>query len=265
MTGNNRSTAGDIILEVRHLNSYYENSPDAGSHESMFYTHREQILHDVSFEIRKGDVLGLVGESGSGKTTLAKVLLGIARDYNGEVIHHTSFPQMVFQDPFSSLNPARSVGWILEEPLRALAKRSREEWVPRTKAQRRELVRETLHAVGLEDEYLDRKPRELSGGQRQRISIASCVITRPQLIIADEPVSALDVTIQAQILELLKQLKERYSLSYLFISHDLNVIYHICSRVMVMRSGSIVEYGDTKTVYRHPKHPYTQSLLRDAM
>ena len=247
-------------MEVRNLNSFYRDDS-----EDLFGINLQQVLHDVSFEIRRGDILGLVGESGSGKTTLAKVLLGIVKDYNGEVIHHTSFPQMVFQDPFSSLNPARTVGWILEEPLRALAKRSDEDWIPRTKAKRREAVREMLRSVGLDDEYLGRKPRELSGGQRQRVSIASAVITRPSLIIADEPVSALDVTIQAQILELLKKLKEMYSLSYLFISHDLNVVCQICSRVMVMQHGQVVEQGETERVFRHPEHPYTQMLLLDAL
>ena len=257
------STENDRILEVRHLNSYYENehSPQTG-----FWKHDwQQVLRDVSFEIRRGDILGLVGESGSGKTTLAKVLLGIVKDYDGELIHHTSFPQMVFQDPFSSLNPARTIGWILEEALRAAAGRSDADWVPRTKAARREAVREMLANVGLEEEYLSRKPGELSGGQRQRVSIASAVITRPQLIIADEPVSALDVTIQAQILELMQKLKEKYALSYLFISHDLNVVYQICNKVMVMQHGSIVEFGDTEKIYRHPEHPYTQSLMLDAM
>ena len=250
----------ELILEVRHLNSFYENE-----HSSAF-RHREmqQVLYDVSFEIHRGDILGLVGESGSGKTTLAKVLLGIVKDYNGEVIHHTTFPQMVFQDPFSSLNPARSIRWILEEPLKALAKRSQEDWIPRTKAARREVVREMLQSVGLDDEYLERKPGALSGGQRQIVSIACAAITRPALIIADEPVSALDVTIQAQILALLKKLKEQYSLSYLFISHDLNVIHQICNKVMVMQHGQIVEYGDIKKVFRHPEHPYTQALLLDA-
>ncbi len=271
----------DMILEVRHLNSYYEYEDEdglsfmnpkkgrktrSGKKPDLFdWVTVQQVLHDVSFEICKGDILGLVGESGSGKTTLAKVILGIVKDYDGEVIHHTSFPQMVFQDPFSSLNPSRTIQWILEEPLKALAKRSQEDWVPRTKEKRREAVREMLRSVGLDDEYLSRKPRELSGGQRQRISIASAVITRPQLIIADEPVSALDVTIQAQILELMKKLKEEYSLSYLFISHDLNVIYQICNKVMVMQHGAIVESGDTEQVYRNPRHEYTKTLLRDAL
>ena len=251
----------EMILEVRHLNSYYENERSS----LLAKKEQQQVLHDVSFEIRKGDILGLVGESGSGKTTLAKVLLGITKDYDGEMIHHTSFPQMVFQDPFSSLNPSRSIRWILEEPLRALAKRSQEDWIPRTRKARLEMVREMLSGVGLDDEYLNRKPGALSGGQRQRVSIAAAVITRPKLIIADEPVSALDVTIQAQILELLLKLKEKYSLSYLFISHDLNVVYQICSKVMVMQHGQIVEFGEIEKVFRHPEHPYTQALLLDAL
>ena len=139
------------------------------------------------------------------------------------------------------------------------------DWVPRTKAERKEAVREMLHAVGLGDEYLERRPWELSGGQRQRVSIASAVITRPKFIIADEPVSALDVTIQAQILELLVELKEKYALSYLFISHDLNVVYQICNRVLVMQHGRIVEQGDVEQVYRHPQHAYTRALLKAAL
>lgn len=249
------------ILEVRHLNSYYEET-----RSSLFgKEERQQVLQDVSFEIYRGDVLGLVGESGSGKTTLARVLLGIVKDYSGEVIHHTAYPQMVFQDPFSSLNPSRTIRWILEEALKALAGRSQESWIPRTKAERLDAVREMLENVGLDDEYLERKPKALSGGQRQRVSIACAAITRPALVIADEPVSALDVTIQAQILDLLKKLKEKYSLSYLFISHDLNVICQICNRVMVMQHGQIVEYGDTEKVFLHPEHPYARSLMLDAM
>lgn len=255
-----RSMDDEKILEVRHLNSYYENEHSSLSDRGA----KQHVLHDVSFDMYKGDILGLVGESGSGKTTLAKVLLGIVKDYDGEVIHHTSYPQMVFQDPYSSLNPARTIRWILEEPLRALAKRSQEDWIPRTKAARLEAVRKMLLEVGLDDEYLNRKPQALSGGQRQRVSIACAAITRPKLIIADEPVSALDVTIQVQILELLKKLKESGSLSYLFISHDLNVIWQICNKVMVMQHGYIVEYGETQKVFRHPEHPYTQALLNDA-
>jgi peptide/nickel transport system ATP-binding protein len=163
---------------------------------------------------------------------------------------------MVFQDPFSSLNPARTIGWILEEPLRIQGKLNR--------AQRRDAVAQVLEQVGLGPEYASRRPHELSGGQRQRVSIACAVITRPKLIVADEPVSALDVTIQAQILQLLVDLKKEYDLSYLFISHDLNVVYQICSRVLVMQRGVLVEQNTVDELFDHPQHPYTKQLLAAA-
>lgn len=240
------------ILEVRNLNSYYEEK------KSLFggKTEKRQILKDVSFDLYRGEILGLVGESGSGKTTLCRAILGMLPDYEGKIIHNTTRPQMVFQDPFSSLNPAHSIGWILEEPLRVRGNLNGQ--------QRRELVVELLEQVGLGAEYLDRRPRELSGGQRQRVSIAAAVIARPGLVIADEPVSALDVTIQAQILELLVDLRQRYDLSYLFISHDLNVVYQICNRVLVMQNGMIVEQNTTQELFRNPKHPYTRQLLAAA-
>ena len=241
------------ILEVSHVNSFYEEDLTDFSHDD-----RKQVLRDVSFDLNEGEVLGLVGESGSGKTTLARVILGIVKDYSGQVIHHSKLPQMVFQDPFSSLNPARTVEWILEEPLRFQARHM-------GKSERKAAVREILEQVGLGEEYLKRRPKELSGGQRQRVSIASAVITRPKLVIADEPVSALDVTIQAQILKLMTDLRERFALSYLFISHDLNVIAQVCDRVMVMQQGAIVEIGEVEQVYRHPQHPYTQKLLAAAL
>ena len=185
------------VLEVRHLNSYYTEG------RSLFggKNQRRQVLKDVSFDICKGEIVGLVGESGSGKTTLSRAILGLVQDYDGQIIHHSQRPQMVFQDPFSSLNPAHSIGWILEEPLRVQGKLNA--------AQRREAVLEVLEQVGLGAEFAARRPRELSGGQRQRVSIASAVISRPKLIVADEPVSALDVTIQAQILQLLVDLKKQ--------------------------------------------------------
>ena len=240
------------ILEIKNLNSYYTERKNLFSSK----VERTQVLHDVSFSIYEGETMGLVGESGSGKTTLSKTILGMLSDYDGQVIHHSERPQMVFQDPFSSLNPAHTSGWILEEPLRIQGKLSKEE--------RKAAVIEILEQVGLGKEYMDRKPDELSGGQRQRVSIACAVITRPKLIIADEPVSALDVTIQAQILQLLVDLQKKYSLSYLFISHDLNVIYQVCDRVMVMKDGCIVEQGDVDQVFYHPSHPYTQKLLAAA-
>ena len=240
------------VLEVRHLNSFYtENRALFGGKEE-----RRQVLRDVSFDIYRGEIVGLVGESGSGKTTLSRAILGLIHDYDGQIIHHSERPQMVFQDPFSSLNPAHSIGWILEEPLRVQGKLNAQ--------QRREAVLEVLEQVGLGAEYASRRPRELSGGQRQRVSIAGAVISRPGLIIADEPVSALDVTIQAQILQLLVDLRKQYDLSYLFISHDLNVVYQICSRVLVMQNGVIVEQNTVEELFRDPQHPYTKQLLAAA-
>ena len=240
------------VLEVRHLNSFYaEGHSIFGGRET-----RQQVLKDVSFDIYKGEIVGLVGESGSGKTTLSKAILGMIGDYDGQIIHHSQRPQMVFQDPFSSLNPAHSIGWILEEPLRVQGKLNAR--------QRKEAVIQVLEQVGLGEEYYNRRPRELSGGQRQRVSIASAVITRPGLVIADEPVSALDVTIQAQILQLLVDLRREYDLSYLFISHDLNVVYQICNRVLVMQHGVIVEQNTVEELFRNPQHPYTKQLLAAA-
>lgn len=242
----------ELVLEVKNLNSFYTDG------QSLFggKGKRHQVLHDVSFNIYEGEIVGLVGESGSGKTTLSRSILGMLTDYEGEIIHHSQRPQMVFQDPFSSLNPARSIGWILEEPLRVQGKLNA--------AERRDAVLEVLEQVGLGAEYVSRRPRELSGGQRQRVSIASAVITRPKLIVADEPVSALDVTIQAQILQLLVDLKKKYELSYLFISHDLNVVYQICNRVLVMQHGVLVEQNTVDELFHNPKHPYTKQLLAAA-
>lgn len=239
------------ILEIRNLNSFYTQRAGLFGKKE-----RVQILHDVSFTIAHGETVALVGESGSGKTTLCRAALGLLTDYEGQVIHRTQRPQMVFQDPFSSLNPAHTVGWILEEPLRVQGMRDG--------ARRKAAVAEILEQVGLGSEYLSRRPSELSGGQRQRISIAAAVITRPGLVIADEPVSALDVTIQAQILKLFKQLQQRYGLSYLFISHDLNVVYELCDRVLVMRDGRIVEQGTVEQIYENPRHEYTKTLLQAA-
>ena len=244
------------VLEVRHLNSYYSVGRSIFGRKAA----RKQVLHDVSFHIDHGEILGLVGESGCGKTTLSRTILGMLGDYgggyDGEIVHRSKRPQMVFQDPFSSLNPAHTVGWILEEPLRAAG--------GMTAGQRRTAVAELLDKIGLGPEYAQRRPWELSGGQRQRVSIASAVITHPKLILADEPVSALDVTIQAQILRLLVDLKKEYDLSYLFISHDLNVVYQICSRVIVMQKGRIVEENTVDELFAHPRHPYTRQLLEAA-
>lgn len=236
------------ILEVKNLNVWY------GRTNFLGIKRRTQILHDVSFNMNCGDILGLVGESGCGKSTLAKAVLGIEKDITGEIIHHTYRPQMVFQNPYSSLNPEKRISWIIEEPLRVSSKISPEE--------RKLHVNGMLKNVGLPpQEYADRYPNELSGGQRQRVAIAAALIQQPRLVFLDEPVSALDVTVQAQILELLVDLRKRYNLTYLFISHDLNVVYQLCNRVMVMKQGEIVESGTVEEVYDHPQHPYTKQLL----
>ena len=246
----------ESVLEVRHVSSYYRRTRRFSKARSGFGERDTQVLRDVTFSIQKGETLGLVGESGSGKTTLCRAILGLGTDYEGEIIHHTDHPQMVFQDPYSSLNPARTVGWTLREALRAGERRGKRTGRP--------LVPEILEQVGLSEEYIDRYPCELSGGQRQRVCIAAAVIQRPQLILLDEPVSALDVTVQAQILRLLVRLKKEFGLSYLFSSHDLNVIYQICDRVLVMKQGKIVESGDVRQVYEDPQHDYTKMLLAAA-
>ncbi len=237
------------VLEVQGLSVVYEDAGLFGKKSSF------QALTDVSFDVRHGEILGLVGESGCGKSTLSKAILGMldAARVSGEIRHYTPRPQMVFQDPFGSLNPAKTVGWILEEPLRVYGKYDA--------AERKRRVLDMLDRVGLSRSYAERKPGQLSGGQRQRVSIAAALIRRPRFIIADEPVSALDVTIQAQILDLLWDLRRELDLSYLFISHDLNVIYSICDRVMVMEKGRIIEQGPVEEVYDHPREEYTKKLL----
>ena len=240
----------DLVLQVRDLNVWYRPSGTVGRRK------RQQVLHDVSFELHRGEILGLVGESGSGKTTLARTILGFVPDYTGTITHYTKRPQMVFQDPASSLNPSRTVGWILAEPLRIYGKYGKEEITRR--------VERTMELVGLDPECRDRLPHQLSGGQRQRVCIGAALIVHPQLIVADEAVSALDVTIQDQILDLLMKLRRTYDLSYLFISHDLNVIYQCCDRVIVMQKGKIVEENTVDGIFDHPVHPYTKQLLKAA-
>ena len=214
---------------------------------------RIEVLKGINMTIGEGEIVGLVGESGCGKSTLAKVILGLIKPDSGEVIHGSVHPQMIFQDPYSSLNPSKTVRFILEEPLKNMTDAGPEE--------RLKKATERLKQAGLDEKYLTHKPSELSGGQRQRVYIAESLMMDPKLLIADEPVSALDVTIQAQILKLLDDLQENLGLSILFISHDLRVVYQLCDRVMVMRGGLIVEEGEIDEVYRNPKHEYTKQLL----
>ena len=240
----------ELVLEVQHVSGGYRKSGlfGRGSYK--------QILFDVSFDVRHGEIVGLVGESGSGKSTLAKMILGLLKPEEGSIVHHTPRPQIIFQDPYSSLNPAYDVEWILEEPLRIYGKYDLDE--------RKRRVRDMLSRVELEEDVLRKKPDELSGGMRQRVSIAAALIRRPRFIIADEPVSALDVTVQAQVLRLMRALREELDLSYLFISHDLNVVYQLCDRVLVLKNGRIVEQGDVETVFDRPQHEYTKQLLAAA-
>lgn len=237
-----------FVLEVRHVSGGYRDGGFLSGKDRY-----QEVLHDVDFVVRHGEILGLVGESGTGKTTLTRMILGLLEPEQGEIIHYTKRPQIIFQDPYSSLNPAYSVEWAVEEPLRIFGKYDA--------AERKRRVHEMLERVELPREFWNAKPDELSGGQRQRVCIAVALIQRPRFLIADEPVSALDVTIQAQILKLLRQLRDDLDLSYLFISHDLNVVYQLCDRVLVMKQGRIVEQGTVDEVYDHPKEEYTRRLL----
>ena len=198
------------ILTVRNVNVSYKNQKK-NIFSKTTYRH---VLKDVSFEMQEGEILGLVGESGCGKSTLAKAILGLV-PYTGEIVHASKFPQMVFQDPYGSLNPSKTIGWIMEEPLRLRGPQGGGLLKPE---ERKERVIAMLRRVGLDEKLIDRYPNQLSGGQRQRICIGTALMQEPKLLIADEPVSALDVTIQAQVLELLKQLKEEMGLSILFIA-----------------------------------------------
>lgn len=239
----------EILLKVEELDVFYRERKGGLFQKNI----RKQVVKDISFTLRKGEILGIVGESGCGKSTLAKAITGLIKDTSGRILSYTKGTQMVFQNPYASLNPARKVEWILREPLKMKGGFSGEE--------QRERIREILSDVGLKEAHLGRYVSQLSGGQRQRVSIACALILKPQIIILDEPVSALDVTVQDQILKLLLSLREKYKLSYLFISHDLNVIYQMCDRVGVMYQGRIVEMAEIRELYAAPGHDYTKKLL----
>ena len=246
------------LLEVKNLQVTY------GSGRKAY-----PAVQNASFTIYKGETFGLVGESGSGKTTIGRAILRILPTTGGEILYKgqringkisraldkqlTREIQMIFQDPYSSLNPAYPVEWLLEEPLRIYGKYDGPE--------RKRRVREMLERVELPEEVLKAKPSELSGGQRQRVSIAVALIQRPRFLIADEPVSALDVTIQAQILKLLRELRDELDLSYLFISHDLNAISRVADRIVVLNQGLVVDQGDFHHILHHATDSYTKLLV----
>ncbi len=246
------------VVQVANLNVYYNEKSG-----NLFGSRKRRcVVEDASFVINKGEILGLVGESGCGKSSLSKAVLGMNKNIEGSVKHTSVRPQMIFQDPYSSLNPSRTVSWLLQEPLRAAGRLDKS--LQMSKEERKTAAVEMLRMVGLDESYMNRKPSQLSGGQRQRISIGQALITRPGLVIADEPVSALDVTLQAQIMELMRSLQEELGVSYLFISHDINVVYQMCDRIMVMKDGRIIEQGKTEDIFNEPKEEYTETLLRES-
>jgi len=236
------------ILEVKHLKKYFP----AGRKKII------KAVDDVSFDIYKGETFGLVGESGSGKSTTGQTIIRLYDATDGEVLFHGenvhAKMQMIFQDPSSSLNPRMTVLDIIAEGLDVhhLAKNEKE---------RKERVEQLLEAVGLNKEHATRFPHEFSGGQRQRIGIARALAVEPELIICDEPISALDVSIQAQVVNLLKKLQKEHGLTYLFIAHDLSMVKYISDRIGVMHLGHMVELADSDELYKNPVHPYTKSLL----
>ena len=257
-------TDKEVLLKIHHLKAYFPVKRKSMKEAKKVV----KAVDDISIDIFRGETLGIVGESGSGKSTFGRAILKLVEPtageilYKGQAIHHLKGSelqkyrnqmQMIFQDPFASLNPRMRIGAIIEEPM-ALQ-------LPLTKEQRKKRVRELLQKVGLPEDAMHKFPHEFSGGQRQRIGIARALAINPEFIIADEPVSALDVSIQSQVLNLMMDLQDEFQLTYLFISHDLSVVKHISDRVAVLYLGRIVEVGTKKELYAHPLHPYTQALL----
>ena len=251
----------DTLVEVKHLKEYF--SINTG----MFSSKPLKAVDDVSFSIRRGETLGLVGESGCGKTTVGRTLLHLYKPTAGEIWfdgkqivtkkdieEYRQKTAMVFQDPYSSLNPRMTVADIIGEPLDVHK-------MYKSEAERKERILELMAQVGLNSEHANRYAHEFSGGQRQRIGIARALSMKPQFVVCDEPVSALDVSIQAQVINMFDELQDKMGLTYLFIAHDLLVVRHISDRIAVMYLGKMVELADAREIYDHPLHPYTRSLM----
>lgn len=257
------SQSSDVLFQAYELKKHYPVKGGMFQDEQLV-----KALDGVSFSLNKGQTIAVVGESGCGKSTLARSLTLIEPPTSGELRFHgenilslgphaakelRKRIQIVFQNPYGSLNPRKKVGQLLEEPLIINT--------DLTKTQRRDLARKMMDKVGLRPEHYGRYPHMFSGGQRQRIAIARGLMLDPDILIADEPVSALDVSVQAQVLNLMMDLQQEFGLSYIFISHDLSVVEHIADDVMVMYLGKVVEYGSKEQIFNHPRHPYTIALL----
>ena len=252
------------LAEIKNLEVTYQTKKNVFGKTQTIYA-----VNNVSLNIKKGEILAIAGESGCGKSTLAKAIMKLVESKSGEILideqniltltksqdlkNFYKKVQMIFQNPYSSLNPKMKIGDILREPLEINTNLSKEEI--------NKIIEEKIEKVGLDKNSLKLYPHEFSGGQRQRIAIARALILNPEFIIADEPVSALDVSIQAQIINLLKELKEDFNLTFLFISHDLSVIKYLSDKIAIMYLGEIMEIGETEEIFSNPKHPYTKALL----
>ena len=265
MLETNTAVASKTLLDVRDLKMYFPLTRGIILQRVVGYV---RAVDGISFSIERGQTLGLVGESGSGKTTIGRTIVRLYKPTGGQILFDNvdlaslrgeqlrqvrQRVQMVFQDPFASLNPRFTIGSLIAEPMYIYKVASNKEI--------RERTAELLRVVGLRAEYIDRYPHEFSGGQRQRIAVARALAINPELVIADEPVSALDVSIRAQVLNLLQNLQRQFNLTYLFVSHDLSVVRHVADRIAVMYLGKIVELSDRDELYSAPKHPYTRALL----
>src|SRR6266481_819874 len=257
--------ASKTLVDVRDLKMHFPLTQGILFQREVGYV---RAVDGISFSIERGQTLGLVGESGSGKTTIGRTIVRLYKPTAGQILfdnkdlatlggeelrHIRQRVQMIFQDPYASLNPRYTIGSLIAEPMHIFKVASR--------AEIRERTEELLRVVGLRSEYIDRYPHEFSGGQRQRIAVARALSINPEFVIADEPVSALDVSVRAQVLNLLQRLQRQFDLTYLFVSHDLSVVRHVADRIAVMYLGKIVELADRDELYNAPKHPYTKALL----